>query len=185
MATSEGSTLFLNYVDVSEDIKSKYYIVDRMTNVIKEVGEENVVQIITNNVAACKASFPKVFWTPCVVHTLNLALKNICDPHKTERNDLVYEECCWITKVVDQVCYVRNFIMSHTMRLAMFNHFSSLKLLVVAETRFASIIVMLRRYKFLKRSLQSMVIGEEWDSYREGDIEHTNKGSSCKRAYFE
>ncbi|KAF1895909.1 hypothetical protein Lal_00033972, partial [Lupinus albus] len=186
MATSEGSPIFLNFVDASEDIKSKYYIIDRMAEVIKEVGEENVVQVITNNVVACKsagmiieASFPKVFWTPCVVHTLNLAL-NICDPQKTERNELVYEECCWITQVVDQVGYVKNYIMSHTKRLVMFNHFSSLKLLAVVETRFASIIVMLRKFKFLKRSLQSMIVSEEWDSYREGDIEHTTKAQTVK-----
>ncbi|KAF1862564.1 hypothetical protein Lal_00014104 [Lupinus albus] len=70
--------------------------------------------------------------------------------------------------------------MSHTMRLTMFNHFSSLKLLVVPETCFASIIDILKMFKFFKRSLQSMVISEEWDSYREGDIEHTTKAQGVK-----
>ncbi|KAF1881943.1 hypothetical protein Lal_00038587 [Lupinus albus] len=158
----EGSPIFLNFVDASKDIKSKYYIVDRMTKVIKEVGEENVIHVITDNAVASKG-------TLCVVHTLNLALKNICDPHKTKRNKLVYEECCWITQLVDQVGYVRNFIMSHTMRLAMFNHFLSSKLLVVAET-----------FKFLKRSLESMVISEEWDSYIEGDIDPTTHAQAVK-----
>ncbi|KAK4392642.1 hypothetical protein Sango_2042000 [Sesamum angolense] len=40
---------------------------------------------------------------------------------------------------------IRNFIMNHSMRFAMFNEFSKLKLLAVAETRFASVIVMLKR----------------------------------------
>ena len=25
-----------------------------------------------------EAEFPSIYWIPCVVHTLNLALKNIC-----------------------------------------------------------------------------------------------------------
>ena len=44
-----------------------------------------MVQIITDNAANCKeageiieSQYPHIYWTPCVVHTLNLALKNIC-----------------------------------------------------------------------------------------------------------
>jgi len=35
-----------------------------------------------------EVSFPKVFWTPFVVHTLNLALKSICAAKNTEGNDV-------------------------------------------------------------------------------------------------
>ncbi|KAL6519717.1 hypothetical protein OROMI_032611 [Orobanche minor] len=44
-----------------------------------------------------------------------------------------------------------------------------LKLLSVAETRFASVIIMLKRFKLLKRSLERLVLCEEWSSYRECD----------------
>jgi len=64
-----------------------------------ESGPKNVVQIITNNAAVCKAAgmiieskFSSIYWTPCVVHTLNLALKNICAAKNTERNNDLYEE---------------------------------------------------------------------------------------------
>ena len=50
---------------------------------IKEVGEANVVQIVTDNVSA----FVKVgkllmkkynlYWTPCVVHCINLMFEDI------------------------------------------------------------------------------------------------------------
>uniref|UniRef100_A0A151UG35 BED-type domain-containing protein n=1 Tax=Cajanus cajan TaxID=3821 RepID=A0A151UG35_CAJCA len=89
---------------------------------------------------------------------------------KISRNEVAYAECNWITQVVDDVSFVRNFIMNHSMRLAIFNHFSPLKLLAIAETRFASILVMLKRFKLLKGALQSMVISEEWNSYREDDV---------------
>ncbi|RDX60703.1 hypothetical protein CR513_61135, partial [Mucuna pruriens] len=115
---------------------------------------------ITNNVLTCKGarmiievSFPKVFWTPCV-HTLNLVLKNICAVKNIEKMSL-------ITQDVDDVSFVMNFIINHFMNLAIFNHFSPLKLLAVAETHFAFVIVMLRRFKILKHYLRSMTISKE------------------------
>ncbi|KAK4383468.1 hypothetical protein Sango_2771800 [Sesamum angolense] len=60
--------------------------------------------------------------------------------------------------------------MHHSMRLAMFNEFSKLKLLVVAETRFASVIVMLKRFKLIKQQLKMMVISEQWSCYHDDDV---------------
>jgi hypothetical protein len=60
--------------------------------------------------------------------------------------------------------------MNHSMRLAIFNEFSPLKLLTIAETRFTSTIVMLRRLKLIRKHLQSMVISKQWMSYREDDV---------------
>ena len=59
--------------------------------------------------------------------------------------------------------------MNHSMRLAIFNVFVPLKLLAIADTRFASAIVMLKRFQQIKRSLQEMVISQEWNTYREDD----------------
>ena len=62
---------------------------------VREIGRQNVVQIKTDNAQACKAAgaiveghYPHIFWTPCVVHTLNLALKNICKVKNTEENEM-------------------------------------------------------------------------------------------------
>ena len=52
----------------------------------------------------------------------------------------------------------------------MFNEFCPLKLLQVANTRFASVVVMLKRLKLIKRSLQAMAINDQWASYREDDV---------------
>ncbi|KAH1082543.1 hypothetical protein J1N35_022304 [Gossypium stocksii] len=38
------------------------------------------------------------------------------------------------------------------------------------DTRFASMIVMLKRLKLIKRGLQNMVISDEWSTYREDDV---------------
>jgi hypothetical protein len=100
MVTSEGVSIFLKATDGTKEYKDKYYISVLLMNVIKEIGPEKVVQVITDNAYVMKAAgslieakFPHIFWTPCIVHTLNLALKNICAPKNTERNAVTYAEC--------------------------------------------------------------------------------------------
>ncbi|XP_027364746.1 uncharacterized protein LOC113871850 [Abrus precatorius] len=177
MAVSEGGLIFLKAVDSSKEYKDKHYMASIIKDVINEVGPKNVVQIITDNAPVCKAAgmlieaeFHHVFWTPCVVHTLNLALKNICAARNIDGNENVFNECHWITLLVDDASFIKTFIMTHSMRLTIFNEFSSLKLLSVAETRFVSMLVMLKRLKLLKRALQNMVISDRWNSYREDDV---------------
>ena len=99
-----------------------------------------------------EAKFRHIFWTPCVVHTLNLALKNICAPSTHPRYDDVIEQCGWISRVSSDASFIKNFIMDHAMRLSMFNNHCKLKLLSVADTRFASTIVMLKRFKTIKEA---------------------------------
>ncbi|XLS80088.1 hypothetical protein HN51_064313 [Arachis hypogaea] len=177
MAVTESGPMFLKAVDCSDEIKDKDYVAKQIRDVIREVGLSNVVQIMTDNAPVCKAAgllieaeFPSVFWTPCVVHTLNLALKDICAAKNTEKNNFVYQECSWITQIADDVSFIKNFIVNHHMRLSIFNEFNTLKLLNVAPTRFASTIVMLKRFRLLKQGLKEMVISEKWSSYKEDNI---------------
>ena len=113
-------------------------------------------------------------------------MKNICAAKSTEKtlikrkkntekNEVTYDECSWITRIANDASFIRVFIMNHSMRLAMFNEFCPLKLLQVANTRFASVVVMLKRLKLIKRCLQAMAISEQWASYREDDVGKTQK----------
>ncbi|GAA0186674.1 hypothetical protein LIER_33962 [Lithospermum erythrorhizon] len=152
-----------------------------MKEVINEVGHQNVVQIITDNAANYKAAeevieslFPHIYWTPCVVHTLNLALKHICAAKNVEGNVATYEESNWIIDIHGDVLAIKHFIMNHNMRLAIFSKFSPLELLSIDDTRFASIIVMLKRLKLIKRGLQAMVISYEWSTNRKDEIGKKN-----------
>jgi hypothetical protein len=49
----------------------------------------------------------------------------------------------------------------------MFNEFSDLKLLSIAETRFASVVCMLKRFVEVKAALQHMVISDKWSIYKD------------------
>ncbi|XP_061364625.1 uncharacterized protein LOC133308064 [Gastrolobium bilobum] len=173
MAVCDGVAMFLKSVDCSGDTKDKYFIFNLLKEVIQEVGVK-VVQVITDNAANYKGAgqlieqeYPTISWTPCVVHTLNLALKNICAAKNVENNEITYGECSWISKIIGHVSTIKTFIMSHSMRLSMFNEFVPLKLLSIADTRFASMIVMLKRFKLIKAGLQNMVICEKWSIYKD------------------
>jgi len=95
MVVTESRPMFLKAIDCSNEIKDKNFIAKHMREVIMEVGHSNV-QIVTDNVAVCKATsliikaeFPSIYWTPCVVHTLNFALKNICAVKNIKK-----KQCC-------------------------------------------------------------------------------------------
>ena len=105
-----------------------------------------------------------------MVHTRNLALKNICAPSTHPRYNDAMEQCGWISQVSSDASFIKNFIMNHAMRLSMFNNHCQLKLLLVAATCFASTIVMLKRLKTIKRGLEQLVISEEWDMYKDDDV---------------
>ncbi|XP_061338275.1 uncharacterized protein LOC133285116 [Gastrolobium bilobum] len=174
MAVCDGAAMFLKSVDCSGDTKDKYFIFNLLKEVIQEVGVKKVEKVITDNAANCMGAgqlieqeYSTISWTPCVVHTLNLALKNICAAKNVENNEITYGECSWISEIIGHVSIIKTFIMSHSMRLSMFNEFVPLKLLSIADTRFASMIVMLKRFKLIKAGLQNMVICEKWNIYKD------------------
>jgi hypothetical protein len=65
------------------------------------------------------------------------------------------------SEVVKEVSFINSYITTHSMALAIFNEFSTLKLLSIGETRFASMLVMLKRTKLLQIALQTMVISSK------------------------
>ena len=155
MVVSEGGP-----INCEGETKDNHFITDLLINTIQEIGPQKVVQVIIDNAVACKAAwhiveakFRHIFWTPCVVHTLNLALNNICAPSTHPIYDDVMVQCGWISRVSSDASFIKNFIMNHEMRLLMFNNHCKLKLLSVADTHFASTIVMLKQFKTIKREL--------------------------------
>ncbi|GAU10528.1 hypothetical protein TSUD_419450, partial [Trifolium subterraneum] len=176
MAISSATPMFFNAIDGTSEFKDKYYIAKLILETISVVGAQNVVQIITDNALVCKAAssivegtYPHIFWSPCVVHTLNLALRNICAP-KPDHED-VYSECNWIALTAADAKFIKKFITNHSMRFAMLKKFVDLSFLSISETRFASVIVMLKRFKTIKKGLMSLVISEEWSHYKEDDVQ--------------
>jgi len=101
---------------------------------------------------------------------MNLALKNIFMA-KTYGG-----KCCSLCSmqldhgVSNDVLIMKNFIMNHSMRLAMFNDYFKMKFLAVAYIRFASWIIMLKRFKVIKRSFKDLVLSNRWNMQRDDDV---------------
>ena len=83
MVYSKGIIIFLKSVDASDQIKDNKYIFGMLKDVIKEVGETNVEQIVTDNgstfVKAKKLLIKKynLYWTSCAAHYIDLMFEDI------------------------------------------------------------------------------------------------------------
>ena len=111
MVYCKGSTIFLKFVDASDNIKDNKYLYGLLEDVIKEVGETNVVQIVTDNGSAFvkdgKLLMKKynLYWTPCAAHCIDLMFE---DTGKRES----------VSNLITNARKITNFIYNHGLLLA-------------------------------------------------------------------
>jgi hypothetical protein len=117
---SPKGELFLKAVDTCGEVKDAAFIAARITEAIHEVGAENVIQVVTDSAAVCKAagkiieqSFPWITWTPCTPHCLDLLLEDV-------------GKLPWAATVVSIAVTAVKFITNHHMSLALFARSPSL-----------------------------------------------------------
>ena len=77
-------TMFLKSMDASDKVKSAQLICEMMEEVVQEVGEQHIVQIISDNAANYMATsklfelrHPTIFWISCAAHCIDLMLEDI------------------------------------------------------------------------------------------------------------
>lgn len=144
-------------VDISDTVKNADLIVKYLAEVVDEIGEENVVQIITDNASnyvkagkTLMAERKKLYWTPCAAHCLDLVLEDICKLK-------VFEST--ITKAK----HITKFIYGHSSVLSMMRGFTGNKELVrPAVTRFATAFLTLQSLFKQKDGLVAMFTSEKW-----------------------
>ncbi|MFQ6663745.1 hypothetical protein Gotur_031150, partial [Gossypium turneri] len=101
-------TIFWKSVDVSSvcsrDAKFYYFLLD---SVVEEIGENYIVQLVTDNEVAMKAAGKKLmlkrkhlYWTSCTAHCLDLCLEDIGKKPS-------------VAKVLDEAKKVTRFIYNH------------------------------------------------------------------------
>ena len=76
--------IYHSLVDTANIPKTTNYIFSLMDKVIEEIGEKNVVQVVTDNEASFKTvgmllmeERKHLFWSPCAVHCIDLMLEDI------------------------------------------------------------------------------------------------------------
>uniref|UniRef100_A0A0R0H3S6 BED-type domain-containing protein n=1 Tax=Glycine max TaxID=3847 RepID=A0A0R0H3S6_SOYBN len=84
LINSQAGTMFLKSVDGSDFVKTGEKLFELLDAIVEEVGEENVVQVVTDNgsnyVLAGKLLEEKrkhIYWTPCAAHCIDLMLEDI------------------------------------------------------------------------------------------------------------
>ncbi|KAH9314484.1 hypothetical protein KI387_023111 [Taxus chinensis] len=170
IAVCPKGAMFLKAVDCEGQVKDAQFIANILFESIEAVGPENVVQVITDNAKNCKAAgmlvearYGHIFWTPCAVHSLNLMLKKMAN--KIE----------WIQQVYEEAEEIQMFVTNHHMSQGIFRSFSQLELLKVAETRFASHTIVLRRLVKVREALMRMVTSNLWSIWRQSNTQRAQK----------
>eukprot|EP00253_Pinus_taeda_P003127 PITA_03127 len=165
--------MFLKAVDCEGQMKDSQFIADILIEAVELVGPENVVQVITDNATVCRAAglivegkYQHIFWTPCAVHSLNLMLSKLG------------KQIEWIRKIFEEAKEIQAFITNHHMSQGIYREFAKLELLKVAETRFASHIIVLTRLMQVKDALQSMVCSSLWNQWRQSQ---SDRAQAMKR----
>ncbi|XP_062119365.1 uncharacterized protein LOC133833124 [Humulus lupulus] len=77
-------TVFLKTIDASDCVKDAQKLFELLDDVVEEIGEDIVIQVITDNASAYKAAGrllmekrKSLYWTPCAAHCIDLMLEKI------------------------------------------------------------------------------------------------------------
>ena len=159
MVYSKGSTIFLKSVDASDKIKDNKYIYGLLKDVIKEVGETNVVQIVTDNgsafVKAGKLLMKKynLYWTPCAAHCIDLMFEDIA-------------KRATVSELITNARKITNFIYNHGWLLAKVRKVCGGDIVRPGATRFATNYIALESLLKKMADLKKIFISDEWASHK-------------------
>ena len=84
LVNSPVSTWFLKSIDASDTIKNGELMFKHLDEVVEEIGEKNVVQVITDNAfnyvnvgMRLMEKRRRLWWTPCAAHCIDLMLEDV------------------------------------------------------------------------------------------------------------
>ncbi|KAK9048331.1 hypothetical protein SSX86_032706 [Deinandra increscens subsp. villosa] len=165
LAVNSRGSMFMYAEDFSGVEKTGKAIADFLIKAIETVGPSNVLSVVTDNAANCKAAgkeiekvYKHVFWSPCCVHTLNLIFKDFAN------------EFSWLNDTYQKGKTIVKYFLNHGQALSMFRGNSKLELLKVAKTRFASHYILLKRLILCREALSTTIALNSWREWaKEGD----------------
>jgi hypothetical protein len=165
--------MFFKAVDMGGETKDAAYIAGQLIDCIREDGADNVIQVVTNSVAVCKAAgrlveqeFSWIMWTLCTPHCLDLLLEDV-------------GKLPWAAEVVPEAKAVVKFITNHHRSQALFCGKSALDLLKPGDMCFATNFIMLDYMLEVREALQELVVGREWREWN-GKSNHSDDGDEVR-----
>ncbi|KAM0018998.1 putative HAT dimerization domain, ribonuclease H-like superfamily [Helianthus debilis subsp. tardiflorus] len=156
LVNNQYGTVFLKTVDASNCVKDADKIFELLDGVIEEIGEDIVVQVVTDNASNYKKAGEmlmkkrkKLYWTPCAAHCIDLMLEKIGELPQ-HKNALLKAK------------KVSNFIYNHNWVLSLARKILGKDLLRPAATRFATAFLTIQSLYDSKDALQQMFVSNDW-----------------------
>ena len=119
LVNNSKGTIFLKSIDASAISKTANKICKMLDDIVEEIGEENVVQIVTDNAANYKATDEllmkkrkTLYWTPCAAHCIDLMLEDF------EKKEPVHEN------TIPKGKKITTYIYSRTSLISLLHHFT-------------------------------------------------------------
>nr|CAN66135.1 hypothetical protein VITISV_038472 [Vitis vinifera] len=155
----DRSMIYHSSVDTTNIPKTTDYIFSLMDKVIEEVGEEHVVQVVTDNEASFKVvgmllmeKRKHLFWSPCVAHCIDLKLEDIASMKQKE--------------TLDQAKMITGFIYNSLKVVNLMKVFTKDRdLLRPGITRFATKFISLESLICYETDLKRMCTTNEWREF--------------------
>ncbi|XBH64959.1 hypothetical protein VPH35_118630 [Triticum aestivum] len=152
---SAHGVCFIDSVDCSGDRKDGKYIFDLVDKCIEEIGEENVVQVVTDNASVnvsaasmLTAKRPSIFWNGCAAHCLDLMLEDL-------------GKLGPVAKTISSAREVTSFLYAHTRVLDLMQKFLGEDLVRSGVTRFATAYLNLKSLLDNKKELTRLFRSDE------------------------
>ncbi|GAV64526.1 DUF659 domain-containing protein [Cephalotus follicularis] len=162
LVNSPKGTVFLASIDTSDISKIAQKVFEMLDDIVERVGEENVVQVVTDNASNYKLAGEylmekrkHLFWTPCAAHCIDLILEDF--EKKLDVHCVTIEKGRRIT----------TYIYSRTCLFTWLKDFTKGKELIrLAVTHFATTYLTLGSLNENKGALISMFASDKWKSSR-------------------
>ncbi|XP_066161970.1 uncharacterized protein [Oryza sativa Japonica Group] len=154
---SAHGVLFLDSVECSGDKKDGKYIFELVDRYIEEIGEQHVVQVVTDNASVnttaaslLTAKRPSIFWNGCAAHCLDLMLEDIGKLGPVE-------------ETIANARQVTVFLYAHTRVLDLMRKFLNRDLVRSGVTRFATAYLNLKSLLDNKKELVRLFKSDEME----------------------
>eukprot|EP00253_Pinus_taeda_P024244 PITA_24244 len=154
---SPKGVLILKAVNAMDRVKASEFIFGILDEAIQEVGEENVVDVITNNASNCVGvgklimeKYNHIYWTPCVAHCLDLMLHDLA-------------KFPWVNETIRRAKKIASFIINHLLTLSIYKKNASKELLRPCDTRFSTFYITLKKVVEEKARLRAVFCNIEWE----------------------
>ncbi|CAN0902434.1 hypothetical protein LINGRAHAP2_LOCUS21967 [Linum grandiflorum] len=167
---SPAGTCFVKSVDSSGLTNDVDRLFKLFSEVIDWVGAENVVHVVTDNAAnyaavgrKIKTDYKTIYWTPCVAHTSDLILKDIC-------------ALSHVSPVVQNASKVATFVYNHGPILYWLQRRETWKEIASpVATRFAATILTPRNVLEQQSDLEALAVSE---LFRDSAFSKTEAGKA-------